>query len=772
MVKRVLCFSSFRAMRGKDINRLLVNVVAIAIVLFGILTVAVPVRAQTPQPAAKEAIVQEIKGYAKRDVDNDTPKRTEFIVNLYQNEKVGPTSREIAEIYEEEYDRLKKAKRSNFWERLVPSDGWGVALVLGVLLIFRDVLIEGISNLMKAIGSVLYQNFAGTPLFHNFSLKRYREALQEKHKQLHITFRPERPLLMEKAYVPLKVVGASDTNPIDIYEALEKHGKLVVTGPPGSGKSMLLKDIVLRYANELLKLPEQPIAILLEMHRLSNPQKSLKQHLVEALARDDFPNAELFVSQGLKRGKLMLLFDGLDDVSSSERPRVVQEINNLLDYLEEHRCRFIITCRTAIYNSQFGHHVPIKEIVQFNARQIRLFLKPWEVDMPEEKSIEQLMNMLLDRPQIMTLARNPLLLSIIAYLYTDTSFVLPHSRVEFYQKATDILLNLSHQEGGNKYLARDKRSVLQHLAIYFQENANRQQQDRRKVDYRQVLLEIRKVVPDINLSSQDVPALLNEIVDPSGLLVEIDNANSSQYQFAHLTLQEFFAAAALREDAEGLVKYFLEDKDTWRETAKLWCSLAENSTTAIESIYAEDPITAFECLADAQVVNQERATKIIDDFKKRLSDAKKDNQIIQAFAAVAANNRRGEAVFEFLEETLVADEDSVRRAAAAEALARTNLPSAAQVLANHYNKRSEVRDHLVNMGDLAVPELLELSKRGSETAIDDLLKIKSSYAIKALVSLSRSADENVAKRAIWCLTALLPVSEVKEVLRNNQILEE
>ncbi|NEP42690.1 MAG: hypothetical protein F6K35_27095, partial [Okeania sp. SIO2H7] len=59
VVKGVLCFDSFRLIARKNINRLLVNVVAIAIVLLGIVTVAVPVRAQTPQPAGKVAIVLE-----------------------------------------------------------------------------------------------------------------------------------------------------------------------------------------------------------------------------------------------------------------------------------------------------------------------------------------------------------------------------------------------------------------------------------------------------------------------------------------------------------------------------------------------------------------------------------------------------------------------------------------------------------------------------------------------------------------------------------------
>lgn len=754
----------------KRVRRSLANLLAIAIAMFGIVAVAVPSHSQTPAPN-KAAIVESIKKDAKRHIDNDIPIQTEVVVDLYKDNKAGLTAPKIAEIYEEEYSRLKKAKESNLWERLNPSGGWVVAFVLFVVLLFRDALAEWTSNVLKAIGSWVYNRFAGTPLFHKISLKRYRQALRDKYRQLHVPFRPDRPLQMREVYVPLKVAGTNDTEQIDAYEAIAKNRKLMVTGPPGSGKSMLLKHIALSYAEDRLLEAEKPIAIFLELHRLSDPQKPLKQHLVEALARDHFPNAERFVSQGLERGKLMLLLDGLDEVNSRERPRVVLEIRDLLDYLDEHRCRVIITCRTAIYEGQFDDRVERRlQVVEFNDREIRQFLGAWASSMPANKSIEQLMQTLRDRPRIMALARNPLLLTIIAYLFCDTAFVLPHSRADFYQKATDILLDVWHKEH-NHYLARDKRSVLQHLALYFQQNAERQQQDRRSVDHKQTLAQVKEALPDLGLNpDDDAKPLLKEIVERSGLLLEIDRGD--RYQFAHLTLQEFFAAAELRGNANELVERFEKDPGAWREAAKLWCGLAEDSTTAIQSIYARDPITAFECLADARKVQQALATEITNYFKERLSVANEDDRLARAFAAVAADRRlRGRAAFQLLKETL-ADNDPARRAAAAKALSLTNLPDAAKVLARNYSEQPEMREHLVRMGDLAVSVLVGLYAQGLETAMDALLAIGTPDAAKALLPLLWDTDYNLAARAAWRLAALLPEPNVEEVLRNYPIAEE
>ena len=258
---------------------------------------------------------------------------------------------------------------------------------------------------------------------------------------------------------------------------------------------MLLKFLAFSYADSYTKgrsgnLSDLPVPILLELNRLNDANltvEKLEQQLVEAFDRNDFPKANRFVSQSLKNGNLMLLLDGLDEVTSSLLSHVIQCLKKLLNKYE--KCRAIITCRTAVYNNEFYDVVDqTLEIVELSDQQIRRFLQAWKSEMLPEKPVEQLIRTLHDRPKIMALARNPLLLTIIAYLYTDTPFVLPYSRAEFYKKATDFLLELSDQQKGipNQYTGVNKRLVLQGLALFAQENANRQQQDRRSLSVQEV----------------------------------------------------------------------------------------------------------------------------------------------------------------------------------------------------------------------------------------------------------------------------------------------
>ena len=165
---------------------------------------------------------------------------------------------------------------------------------------------------------------------------------------------------MKEVYVPLKVAdkpkvnhfeGDKKSEALDIKKAIANYRRLMITGDPGSGKTLLCKYLCLEYAEGRLSyLPDQvtPIPIVLELYRVSQPDLTvdkLEKAIVAAFNRNDFPKADQFVAQGLKDGKLMLLLDGLDEVGSEVRSHVVGIIKEFLQKYDQ--CRFIITCRVA-----------------------------------------------------------------------------------------------------------------------------------------------------------------------------------------------------------------------------------------------------------------------------------------------------------------------------------------------------------------------------------------------------------------------------------------
>lgn len=687
-------------------------------------------------------------------------------------EEAGMTILDVREVYS---NKLKEVKpKKNWWDDFIPNIGWLAAIILFFLLILRDLLKKFFTQLFTSIGNGLYNSLAGKRFFWRFALTKYRKFLVEFHQELKIPFRSGKPLEMADVYVPLKVSGTSDHEQINALQALGEGEHLVILGAPGSGKTMLMRHLALRYARQGLNYIGQPIPILLELHRLSDRGKPILEHLQEVLARHKFPKSKKFLKVGMEKGLLMFLFDGLDEVNQDVRDEVVQQIKDFSQ--QAPHCRVVVSCRTAVYQGEFASWSDQQlEIVEFNDQQIQRFLGAWASEMPAGKSVENLIQNLQDRPRIMTLARNPLLLTIIAYLYSDTAFVLPHSRAEFYQRSTDLLLDQWDQFRGNRnvYTAPHKRLVLQALALMFQERGAKedgQDRDRRSVPLGEVLEEVKKVLSDLNLEPKHAQSILDEIVDRSGLLIEIDGGE--RYQFTHLTLQEYFVAQALKGTQKALLDKFVLDPATWREIAKLWCGLDQDSTTFIEEVSQNDPITALECLGDAQQINVDQADAILNSFFEQLGIKSPNKEAIEkAFAIVAADTRpRGKDLFQKLVAMLKQEpSDSEKLLTAANILYHTNLPQAATVFAQQMEEKPELRLFLIQMGNLAVPSLVKYIQEGELWAFDALYEIGTVEAAIVMVPILWDRIEFSKYIAAWRLGSLVKNVEIYNALADIKI---
>ncbi|MGB0564561.1 MAG: NACHT domain-containing protein, partial [Spirulinaceae cyanobacterium] len=370
--------------------------------------------AQDSPPATKEEFVQDIEAWAKRDAQLDNLEPSEAVQQAYRKFGDNPFELEEPDIYDiyieafiAERDRLE----GDLWENLPIN--WISAIVIFFLGIGVTVAHEKLTAFANAVWDWIYQRIAGNPLFLNLALRKYQETLKAKLTNLDTPFKIEPPLAMAEVYVPLKIKQVTEEDEaraqtlsqgteLDIYAAMKRHKRLMVTGPPGSGKSVLLKHIAFKYGNEKrLDLPGQPIPVRLELNSLRSADLDEAQFigkLVDVLDTNGFPKAERFVAQGLESGKLLLLLDGLDEVPSEVRNDVVVVMNGVLERYGD--CPAIVTCRTAVYKREFDVVLDrnLLEVVEFTDYQIRNFLQAWKSRMPAEKSVEQLMQTLQDRP--------------------------------------------------------------------------------------------------------------------------------------------------------------------------------------------------------------------------------------------------------------------------------------------------------------------------------------------------------------------------------------
>jgi len=735
------------------------------IITFGILLqFAVAVATPANGSAGPCAMLRsEIQNEARTDVAEHRPESaTEALLAMFEKRgaQCGMDPATLVRTYRSEY--RKAAASQPFWSRLDPKGGWILAAILLLIAIFRDVVKTTVTDALTALKGIIYARFAGSRVFRRTALRRYRDALHSKYANVIVPFRSDIRLDMSDIYVPLRLRSGRGADDEDAGKLFGSLHRLMVIGAPGSGKSMLLRNVAFRYSHAKVR-SGTPIPVVVELNRLNEGESEIQPTIVEIFKLNDFPHAEVFVESALARGDLYLLFDGLDEVNTARRDTVVAAIQ---DFLTQHRrCRAIITCRAAVYRNEFAADVQETfEVVEFNDAQVRRFLNSWRSVLPTGKDVDQLLETLRNRPRIMALARNPLLLTIIAFLYTEPSFLLPSSRAEFYDYAVDVLL--SPKIGvRNEFKAPHKKLILEHLALFNQDAGTGDQQDRRSIDLTVVLREITTVLPQLNLAEDKAQPILDEIIERSGLLLSIDGG--TRCQFAHLTLQEFFAASALKEAAHVIERY-ARDPDAWRETAKLWCGFNHDCTKVIEYIRGVDPITAFECLADAQQVLPALADATVADFKQRI-EQQSDDAAERAFGAVAADDRpRGKATFEYLAKLVRNAERPAVQLVAANALALTYLPEAARVIAEACAKNESLYEPLVALGDLAIPHL----ERGatvlkSAEAVRLLYRIGTPRAATALVEYIFSALDPTSTQAAWYVCSLLRQTDVEETLRGR-----
>ncbi len=77
-------------------------------------------------------------------------------------------------------------------------------------------------------------------------------------------------------------------------------------------------------------------------------------------------------------------------------------------------------------------------MAEFTPLEIRMFVSQW--DFVGKKSGEQLAGLIAEKVYLKTIAVNPLMLTIITFLYAQPKRILPDNRVKFYKECIEALI--------------------------------------------------------------------------------------------------------------------------------------------------------------------------------------------------------------------------------------------------------------------------------------------------------------------------------------------
>ncbi|MBM4424187.1 MAG: NACHT domain-containing protein, partial [Chloroflexi bacterium] len=361
----------------------------------------------------------------------------------------------------------------------------------------------------------------------------------------------------------------------------KERDRLYVLGKPGAGKTTFLKFLTLQALDNRI----ERIPIFISLHEWSNSGQTLAQFIARQFEICAFPEAAPFIEHILKKGWAMVLFDGLDEVNveGERRAALTTAIN---DFIKQYpKNKHIITCRIAASDYAFNGFTDV-EIADFDSEQIKTFAAKWFGNDSEkaERFLDELEK--AEHSGLRELAQTPLLLTLLCLSFEET-LIFPPRRAEVYEEALEALLkkwdsarNIRRDKVYRGLsLGRKRQLFAQIAAEYF---------ERGEIFFRQDDLAGRVETFMAKLPSAeggappDGETIVKAIEAQHGIFVE---RARGIYSFSHLTLQEYFSARYVVENAaEGALALLIDNHFTdrrWREVLLLTASMLNEADTFI-----------------------------------------------------------------------------------------------------------------------------------------------------------------------------------------------
>lgn len=417
-----------------------------------------------------------------------------------------------------------------------------------------------------------------------------------------------------QAYTPEQAEAGAT---LDIWKLLARakrdakrdaiYSQIAILAWGGYGKTTLLRHIA--YTLGKNQQPDGvprfiPVLLLLRKYRdlltQDNPDAIPdlptlieKHHLPSLPAADGLRMPSHWARDRLKQGKVLVMLDGLDEVPKAKRPLVARWLNVQLRAYRQ--SVFILTSRPKAYTEQeaadrLDCHT-LLWVRNFNAQQGWDFVQKWywcqeyyhhgKTDTPAVRKVArdaatELWQQIAARSELADLAKNPLLLNMIALFHRRyPGAELPKRRVELYQEM--CVLQLRDRPGARRLetLLADceAQTILQMLALEMMiQKEERVEQELLLKRFAQYLLEQEEMVPASDL--------LQQIEQISELLVQRE---PEEFEFAHLSFQEFLAAKEIvrRQQEDLLYDHFGED--WWKSTILLYAAQVKKPSGLIRA---------------------------------------------------------------------------------------------------------------------------------------------------------------------------------------------
>jgi hypothetical protein len=381
---------------------------------------------------------------------------------------------------------------------------------------------------------------------------------------------------------------------LSLIEQVRKYPRNVVIGPPGSGKSTFLEWLQLKLAaveEELVLNGKQAIPLLIRVRELDPANLPTGTALIAKATASTDRAAVMpgnWVERHLTDGRILFMLDGLDEIEPKLRDKHVLPWFETL--CREYPCsQYLVSSRPVGYPQGTFLKLEFSEcdLLDFDESQISEYTRHWCTAIrlarnePEEEARregatdgEVIVKSFSEHPFIRSLAKNPLMLSVVCLVNYFEAGTLPQDRVLLYKLCVEGLLHHWDSRRGIKsdFRLDEKLRVCREVALSMQAS------DRAEFESGKVQEVFAAVLHDSNRADQ----MIEHVRFRTGLLLE---RRPGMFAFAHLSFQEYLAALAIHEGniSDRNFKTLIQEhaNPRWSEVTALFCRLAPISQARI-----------------------------------------------------------------------------------------------------------------------------------------------------------------------------------------------
>ncbi|MEV0053047.1 NACHT domain-containing protein [Saccharopolyspora shandongensis] len=469
-------------------------------------------------------------------------------------------------------------------------------------------ILSGVDEILDRLPTISLDAPTGTDHDAQFR-RRYLDVVAKHHDDLELigvsirNFRPKTNLSV--AYLSLTVSGGEPQQLDDphvepwftqdqpgggtlrVEAALRKSERTLVRGEAGSGKSTLLRWIAVQaarggFGTDLARWNGR-IPIVIKLRSYSGRRLPKPEHFLDESSLMTGPVPDGWIHRSLLDGHVLLLVDGVDELTRAERPKVQRWLDSVLKSYP--MTSVVVTSRPAAASTKWLQaegfvavdleRMTPADVQEFLARWHRALLAADSGHLPFSSSDVEahhrgLLAKLDARAHLRNLARSPLMCAMLCALNLDRNGDLPRDRKSLYEAALEMVLDRRETVRGipaSDQITlgyREKLLLLQDLAFFLNLNG------RAEVDRTTALDRVgRKLdaMPGVDISADDC---LNYLLERSGVIRE---ATEGRIDFVHRTFQEFLAAREAAEDGHVGLLIDKAQSDQWRETVVMAAGL-------------------------------------------------------------------------------------------------------------------------------------------------------------------------------------------------------